>query len=106
MGDAPDLLSLQSYLGDWATPLEYSTTAGAYKYDYILAPQWRPIETAPKDGADILTFGSVYSKESAHRVSISWWSHGRFWTSLPQDGQEDSYPTHWMPLPNPPPHDG
>lgn len=62
------------------------------------APQWQPIETAPKDETPILGF--ITEK----------WIEGIFW-----NGEEWSYlsdgditpvgrnqPTHWMPLPAPP----
>lgn len=61
--------------------------------EVIVADQeWRPIETAPKDGTTILVF-----------------HNGSMWTVLWSDVQEwhdaNDYgytPTHWMPLPKPP----
>jgi hypothetical protein len=55
---------------------------------------WQPIETAPRDGTEILVWGG------GHDVASVWW----------QDGDEDVWfngdvivhPTHWMPLPKPP----
>lgn len=57
--------------------------------------QWKPIETAPKDGTRIL-------------LNIDHGKHGdAVWTGLWADGWIVSYgkpentPTHWMPLPKP-----
>ena len=56
---------------------------------------WQPIETAPKDGRDLLIFGSG-------GIVIGWWDDScRYWC------HQDLYlsidePTHWMPLPLPP----
>jgi len=51
---------------------------------------WRPIDTAPKDGRDVLLIDD-------NRVTIGWWS-GSEWC------QQDLYislynPTKWQPLP-------
>ena len=64
--------------------------------------QWRPIETAPKDGAMFIAYqnGSVYEcrwveypPDLDHRGSAGF-------LDMTNDGIE--YPTHWMPLPEPP----
>ena len=61
---------------------------------------WRPIETAPKtDGEFIL----LYDKELDHYAVGEWWKipehrdGGEWW-----DGESPLFPTHWMPLPEPP----
>ena len=65
--------------------------------------EWQPIETAPKDGTDIL----VMTGETMHVVR--WINiHGDFdyWTV--DDNKHGPFtlrgkaPTHWMPLPDPP----
>ena len=58
--------------------------------------QWRQIETAPKDGTDILVYcplpGSEYIVVA--RFSVVW---------VDSYEAEDIYePTHWVPLPSPP----
>lgn len=59
---------------------------------------WQPIETAPKDGTDVLVWGP-----GCKSIVASWnpaetrWSDG-FW----DDGLTDDpwiHATHWMPLP-------
>lgn len=62
----------------------------------LSADQWQPIETAPKDGTEILL---------AHGNSqwIDWWTNvnaiGGFWCMCDQ-WETPEVPTHWMPLPN------
>lgn len=74
---------------------------------------WRPIETAPRDGTWVLlacpktqlelcvSMGSYYREEERAE-------NGRFiggeWTAPDWDGSVSGYlePTHWMPLPEPP----
>ena len=54
--------------------------------------QWQPIETAPKDQTDILTF----SKEG--KIDVGYWEN-ELWC----DGDYSYWEaTHWMPLPTPP----
>lgn len=70
--------------------------------------KWQPIETAPKDGSNIL----LYSPDGIYEAS---WSlryppaKDGFWRplDLPSHGcgccgEPDDEPTHWMPLPEPP----
>lgn len=59
---------------------------------------WQPIETAPKDGTELLV----------HPFDVVRWraEHGGFWyadrvSEIDGDWLEED-PTHWMPLPNPP----
>ena len=58
--------------------------------------EWQPIETAPKDGTEVLVFssGKMFMSFYSHDVG-SWCIDGRY-----DDFVEDV--THWMPLPQPP----
>lgn len=70
--------------------------------------EWRPIETAPKDGTPVL----LYVKEYSSTVTIEgWWQGGLdgnwacVWLDVHGCGccsGSDPNPTHWMPLPPPP----
>lgn len=69
-----------------------------YATDYVPRKplEWQPIETAPKDGTNIL----VHSPEGEQ---VAWWSEG--WNKfLTTGGGDDLWdePTNWMPLPLPP----
>jgi hypothetical protein len=65
--------------------------------------QWQPIETAPKDGTEVL----LYEKGSINIGCYDWceFENGSFkhWTGL-SDSLEN--PTHWQPLPTPPQEQG
>lgn len=66
--------------------------------------QWRPIETAPKDGTRVDLW------QQGHRVTDAFWDEGEEWwciDSLYSDGEPcplavSPEPTHWRPLPAPP----
>lgn len=58
---------------------------------------WRPIETAPKDGARVLLWdGEAFTGSYAavaHDAEFDKWC---------DDEQQPREPTDWMPLPDPP----
>ena len=70
---------------------------------------WQPIETAPKDGEQIVLakYGWVYPQTGGKKF-VLWWLCDGHWSSRFEnwnDGIEPSGlagPTHWMPLPEPP----
>lgn len=90
--------------------------------------EWRPIESAPKDGTKFLAFGlghgnSVVAfqcrEEPFPTQAIIWWGWiddfdevdvgGGLYKKVPKRFNEDwrgdvfgFKPTHWMPLPEPP----
>lgn len=69
---------------------------------------WQPIETAPKDGTEILAYYPSCQNEPCIRV-VSWWGGYECETcgarALEGWGGDKPYdfgrwqPTHWMPLP-------
>ena len=66
--------------------------------------EWQPIDTAPKDGTEIL-LGGLYAKKKWTQSVGS--RVGEYWMS--NDGGDPEWssilffkPTHWMPLPAPP----
>jgi hypothetical protein len=66
----------------------------------IVGMEWETIETAPKDGREIILFanGDVFTGEWK-KGSIHFGMHG-YWQAT--RGGIDFQPTHWMPLPKPP----
>lgn len=72
------------------------------------AQAWRPIETAPKDGTEIILFAIEEGfEDEGPSVWIGSWSttawYGPAWTAY-EHRSETEYltPTHWLPLPSPP----
>lgn len=66
---------------------------------------WRTIESAPRDGTEILVSGNNYGEQDEGRhQTISAWKNG-CWVEISQWNEESklTYLTHWMPLPPPPP---
>ena len=68
------------------------------------APQWQPIETAPKTGEQVLTFrhklnGITIGGFTENWYQTSFWSNQhKVFVGFPKEIQ----PTHWMPLPEAP----
>lgn len=62
--------------------------------------EWQPIETAPKDGQEILLFCRDTREQMVGFWSASWegwqFAHG------PYDGPHICIPDDWRPLPEPP----
>lgn len=71
--------------------------------------EWQPIETAPKDGTQILIWISAAWTRAQVRL-VHWYDEwGNWQEGADPDPLTDEYcgigsavPTHWMPLPNPP----
>jgi hypothetical protein len=70
---------------------------------------WRPIETAPKDGTVILIWeiSAVTNLTVPHVCMARWQKHrlykaGGYWNSFASQSQVAT-PTWWMPLPAHPP---
>jgi hypothetical protein len=79
---------------------------------------WQPIETAPRDGTVVVVFrGNVAfetsfgpSRDFVERCDLGWFEDGNWWQSgtghdffEPWAIEIGHVPTHWMPLPDPPP---
>lgn len=80
------------------------------KETVMTAPDWQPIETAPRDGTTILGWfpirlleadrrGTVHTR---HDVMVIMWRQDCPRWSGPDGGLTREPPTHWMPLPPPP----
>jgi hypothetical protein len=66
--------------------------------------EWKPIETAPKDGTRILVFDREYHGEiAACEFNKEWgWVERGLDYATEVWGYGEMEPTHWMPLPQPP----
>lgn len=68
---------------------------------------WRPIETAPRDGTEVLVC-RVYEHGHAEYAVAHNYGDGNGWRDMGDLGwagmihDEDNQPSHWMPLPAPP----
>lgn len=62
--------------------------------------EWQPIETAPKNGRDLILWFPKIKRVQA----CAWKSpNGYYAAAWSADGQWIPYePTHWMPMPDPP----
>ena len=74
---------------------------------YLDRPRWQGIESAPRDGMDVLV-GRFVSDPSADKngyIAVDWWrSHKEAGGYIGWGKFNMQYfpPTHWMPLPTPP----
>lgn len=72
----------------------------------VLESPWQPIESAPKDGTEILVAGPTpgHSRDGAY-ISVGMFDDGLWWSSWWEEREEENAlfpPTHWQPLPPPP----
>lgn len=61
---------------------------------------WRPIESAPRDGTDIIVYRPNFSGDYIPQVGVDYWG-----VKSPQcwrKSNSHTQPTHWQPLPLPP----
>lgn len=61
---------------------------------------WRPIESAPKDGTEVLLWTMIVDVDMGPwRLAGRCTNHKHWWTTVGSIALE---PSHWMPLPEPP----
>jgi len=66
--------------------------------------EWQPIETAPKDGRSIMIAMDIAPDGFGPRIACgSWQRLAEVWWGVCGSALVISKPTHWMPLPPPPP---
>jgi len=81
----------------------------------VVASTWQPIETAPKDGTDVVLWHVRFGIMMGHwdEATCDWWAIYAWpnsslpypceeWFSPFMDGNNETDPSHWMPLPAPP----
>ncbi len=71
--------------------------------------EWQPIETAPRDGSEIIAFGIKrgdygYTSDEETWTGVRWSNESKCWLETkPATRYSNGFkPTHWMPLPPPP----
>lgn len=98
--------------GDEDGPIQLGYTADqmhAYARAALAAPQWQPIETAPKDGTCVMVWPPTWNDVA----SCAKWDRDEYvkrprpyWRRIDDLGRastsRDKPPTHWQPLPQPP----
>ena len=101
-----------------APSLEAASEAGRVFVESVrgyLRPQWRPIDSAPKCGTNILILSLEYEDAYAGSITVGFWGSvdslggEQFdWLDWCRGIREDDFwhviecPTHWMPLPEAP----
>jgi hypothetical protein len=63
--------------------------------------EWQPIETAPKNGINILVFDPDNNSDVGV-VIANYFEDNKCWFITWDDTEIEINPTHWMPLPKPP----
>lgn len=67
--------------------------------------EWQPIETAPKDGTEILIYEPSYLGVDSGKIYTASWDCDCYNTWIEAGGERYmsfDNATHWMPLPSPP----
>ena len=67
--------------------------------------EWQPIETAPKDGTDVLLAYRVTDHDSDFYVSQGYFGDGCWYalnTAITPVQMDNQHPDFWMPLPESP----
>jgi hypothetical protein len=84
---------------------ERAIATALHERDTLAAQQWQPIETAPKDGSVVWT----WTDRQSDRLRALIWARpnlrpqlAKQWVSPVAKCAPTYYPTHWMPLPDPP----
>jgi hypothetical protein len=93
---------------DWKPGMAVTSgpLAAPPRQEYVradLVPQWQPIETAPKDGTDVMVWDGEVRTLSTWGKTAHVPIYG--WLQIAWADPEDAdlmypQPTHWMPLPS------
>lgn len=100
MNELPKRIMAWGHFGDDSVTGQWSSNT--YHNDNVveyvradLVDVWQPIETAPKDGTEILAFW-CYANGLFKHIQPMKWIDGRF--VITWDHEDDFIPTHWMSL--------
>jgi hypothetical protein len=75
--------------------IENALDAKDKRIEALEAGGWQPIETAPKDGTEIL--GIQYHGRFSDPGIVRWDDSDQEWWDM--DADQYGFPTHWQPLP-------
>ena len=67
-----------------------------------MANEWQLIETAPKDGTQILVYDPNPFLDPYSVFTVAWDTQRKYWVETTGEGYAVYYPTHWMYTPEPP----
>jgi len=96
----PELPSEEWERPDGTSEWAKGSFASAYYHESakeLMKYQWQPIETAPKDGTEILGLFPNYHLRM--NVTSMFWGSPGVWVNAFEDENYRESPTHWMPLP-------
>lgn len=79
---------------------EASAAADARIRELEAEREWRPIDTAPKDGTHILA--NLETRSEQWQETLFWDGAEEWWWSVRKGDYIEYEVTHWMPLPQPP----
>lgn len=68
----------------------------------VLKAEWMPIDTAPRDGTDIIVYRPKFDGDYIPRVGTDYWMTNGVLAPTWGKSRKDCEPTHWMPFPDPP----
>lgn len=68
----------------------------------LLGEQWQPIETAPRDGTEVLVTGLEYGRGPGRWMHVAAYAVDVWIVAVDPPQQRLHEPTHWMPKPPPP----
>ena len=122
MSEAPERIWVSPYNPDWQRDPRDRETFGYIgdagetpdpdgSAEYIradLAPSWKPIETAPRDGTWVILYAPWLDNPdpSCPAHDVEFWiarflKHQWRWFEQDEVCIAQDHPTHWMPLPQP-----
>lgn len=64
--------------------------------------EWQPIETAPRDGTNIIVYRPKFHGNYIPQVGTDYWMTKGLFVPTWGKSRKDVPPTHWQPFPKPP----
>ena len=104
LSKADQIIAMQSQGEEGGSSRDHALSAGS------ALDGWRPIETAPKDGSEVLLWivhtGSDFNPEPFERLSVGYWERANTTPGFEHPARWErkwiGEPTHWQTMPQPP----